>query len=146
MIMGIISAQPLVVEPEDFLHVGISTQGRDQGKYAYINTRWVKENCAELFDGESYESCLVVMSNEIQITESLHDTFASWFDATCILTLNPEEVHQFNQFYELSGDEETMSLLLEQPYQKDISVGKMILINQLDVLISMFRRGSGGNE
>lgn len=146
MIMAIISAQPLAVENDDYMFLGTVSSGRDRGKNAYINTRWTKENSEVLFDGEDYENTITILQKEVLSTDNLFDCLTSWYDESCITTLNPEEVHDFNEFYKLTKDPDMLSLIASDEYSEGITLSEMILVNEMDLLMNMSRRSSGGRK
>lgn len=146
MIMAIISAQPLAVENDDYMFIGTVSSGRDRGKNCYINTRWTRVNAEVVFDGENFEATIAILEKEVLTTENLFECLTCWYDESCILTLNPEEVHDFNEFYKLTKEPETLSLITEDEYSEGISLAEMILINELDILMDMSRRSAGGRK
>lgn len=146
MIMAIISAQPLAVENDDYMFIGTVSSGRDRGKNSYINTRWTRENSDVIFDGEDFENTIAILQKEVLTTENLFDCLACWYDEACILTLNPEEVHDFNEFYKLTKEPEMLSLITEDEYATGITLAEMVLINELDTFMNMSRRSIGGRK
>lgn len=146
MIMAVISPLPLAVDEEDFMLIATVPQGKDQGKHAYINTRFTKEHCDVLFSKTNYDNALALIQGEVLKSENLFESLACWYEATCIMTLSVEEVSVFSEFCQLAKDPEMISLITADEYDKGVSVARMLLVNGMDLLMNMYRRNPGGNE
>lgn len=146
MNMCVISAQPLNVDPSDYRFLGVASGGKDKGKHVYINTRWTVENANSIFDGEQLEVSLTLLQREVLTSDNLFETLSQWYDPTSILVLNPEETQEFNEYYEMLGDADIINLLLGYEYDEMATVAKVILMNEMDVLINMSRRTGLGGE
>lgn len=141
MMCAVISPLPLTVTEKDFILVGVDKKG----KHVYFNTRWLKDNKKTIFDGEDYTASLEVLKNEIVNSDRLIDSVALYTgEESTILTLTVEEVQEFNGFYSLSKNTEIFNVLATEEYEEGVSVSEIILLQCLDVMMKMYRRGLGG--
>lgn len=146
MLVAVVSPVPLAVQEEDLFLVGTVNNGKDRGKNVYCNTRFLESNASELFGGEDLKSTLKIISNELAVCINLPETLHCWFEPSSVVYLTMEEVAEFLEFYNLTKKKEMLEVLTTEQYDENASVAQVILLNGMDVLMDLYRKGEQEEE